>query len=76
MQRYVTNLVWEGEKLNYEERLKRLGLMRLDGRRVRSDLIDAFKMIAGYYDVTLDIFFLHLTMLEEVTAKSCLKEVD
>ena len=31
--------------------------MRLDGRRVRSDLIDAFKMIAGYYDVTLDIFF-------------------
>jgi len=26
------------EKFNYEERLKRLGLMRFDGRRARSDL--------------------------------------
>jgi len=26
------------EKLNYENRLKKLGLMHLDGRRVRSDL--------------------------------------
>jgi len=45
------------EKLNYEERLKRLGLMHLDGRRVRSDLIEVFKIINGYYDVTSDLFF-------------------
>ena len=37
------------EKLNYDERLKKLGLMRLDGRRVRSDLIEVFKMINVYY---------------------------
>jgi len=31
--------------------------MHLDGRRVRSDLTEAFKIINGYYDVTLDLFF-------------------
>jgi len=47
-------------------------IMRLDGRRVRSDLTEAFKMINGYYDVTLDLFFLHsMTLEEEVIAKSC-----
>jgi len=30
-------------------------LMRLDGRSDR--LVEAFKMINGYYDVTLDLFF-------------------
>jgi len=45
------------EKLYYEKRLKRLRLMHLDGRRVRSDLIKAFKMINGYCDVTLALFF-------------------
>jgi len=44
VQRRATKLVWGMEKLNYEERLKRLvGLMHLDGRRVRNDLTEAFK---------------------------------
>ena len=38
MQRRATKLAWGMEKFNYEERLKRLGLMRFDGRRARSDL--------------------------------------
>jgi len=37
--------------IHYEERLKKLGLMRLDGRRVRSDLLEAFKIINGHYDI-------------------------
>ena len=40
--------------LDYEERLNRLGLMRLDRRRVRSDLLEAFKIINGYYNSTAD----------------------
>jgi len=31
--------------------------MHLDGRRVRSDLTEAFNIINGYYDVTLHLFF-------------------
>jgi len=43
--------------------------------RCQRHFIEAFKMINGYYDVTLDLFFLHLTTLKEaVIAKSCSKE--
>jgi len=39
--------------------------MRLDRRGVRSDLlIETFKIINGYYDLTVDTF-LNLMMLEE-----------
>jgi len=31
--------------------------MRLDGRKERSELIEAFKMINAFYDVALDLFF-------------------
>ena len=30
--------------------------MRLDRRRVRSDLLETFKIINGYYDLTYDTF--------------------
>jgi len=43
--------------LDYEERLNRLGLMRLDRRRVRSDLLETFKIINGNYNLTADTFF-------------------
>jgi len=45
------------ENLRYEERLKKLGLMRLDRRRARSDLLDAFEIINKHYDITSDTFF-------------------
>ena len=41
-------LVLDLENLDYEEKLNRLGLMRLDRRRVRSDLLETFKIINGY----------------------------
>ena len=44
------------ENLDYEERLNRLGLMRLDRGRVRSDLLETFKIINGYYDLSADTF--------------------
>ena len=56
MQRCATKLVWIYGNLHYEDRIKRLGLMRLGRSRIRSDLIEAFKIINGYYDITLDSF--------------------
>ena len=31
--------------------------MHLDRRRMRSDLLETFKIIDGYYDLTFDTFF-------------------
>ena len=57
MQRHATKLVWGMENLHFEERLKKLGLMHLDRRRVRSELLETFKIINGYYDLTFDTLF-------------------
>jgi len=45
------------EGLRYEERLKCLNLMRLESKRVRSDLIETFKIISGNYSVNSESFF-------------------
>jgi len=42
---------------NYDDRLNYLGLMRLEKRRVRSDLIETFEFMKGMYDVEKEIFF-------------------
>ena len=34
-----------------------LGLMRLERRRMRSDLIETFKIMNGHYNINLDLFF-------------------
>jgi len=57
VQRHATKLVWGMENLHFEERLKKLGLMHLDRRRVRSELLETFKIINGYYDLTFDTLF-------------------
>jgi len=55
--------------LQYNERPKQLGLMRLERRRrVRSDLIEAFKIIheRRVYDLNRHLFFhLELKVVEE-----------
>jgi len=43
--------------LQYDERLKQLGLMRLERRRVRSGSIETFKITSGVYDNNLHLFF-------------------
>jgi len=45
LQRKATELINGMENLHYEERLRRLGLMSVEARGVRGDLIEAFKFI-------------------------------
>jgi len=56
VQRRATKLVHGLENLTYNDRLEELGLTRLDKRRLRSDLIETFKIINGNYDIYTDIF--------------------
>jgi len=49
---------WNAEKLiygtetwKYYDRLKFLGLTRLDKRRIRSDLVETFKLLNGFCNV-------------------------
>jgi len=44
-------------ELNYNCRLKQLGLQRLKGRRIRSDLTENFKTVNRKYDINSELFF-------------------
>ena len=57
VQRRTTKLVQGIGNLKYDERLKILGLTRLENRRVRSDLIETYKIINNNYDINSDLFF-------------------
>ena len=57
VQRRATKLVTGMQGLQYNERLKQLGLMRLERRRVRSDLIETFKIMNEKYDLNRELFF-------------------
>jgi len=57
VQRRATKLVESVKDLHYDERLNILGLMRLDKRRDRSDLIKTFKILNENYKVDKDLFF-------------------
>ena len=49
----ATKLVIAVKTLKYEERLKCLNLPTLKCRRLRGDMIDAYKIFTGKYDTTV-----------------------
>jgi len=57
VQRRATRLVSGTKSLCYANRLKNLGLTSLENRRIRSDLIETYKIISGYYNIDANLFF-------------------
>ena len=50
VQRQYTKRIFGMRKLEYSERLQRLGLPSLMFRRIRGDMIEVFKILHDYYD--------------------------
>ena len=57
VQRRATKLVAGMQDFNYNDRLKMLGLQRLEEWRMRSDLIETFKIVNRKYDINPELFF-------------------
>ncbi len=57
VQRRATRMIEGYWDLSYEERLEKTGLIPLDKRRVRGDLIEVFKMMKGIDHVDFENFF-------------------
>ena len=45
------------ENWKYDDKLKLLGLTRLDKRRIRSDLVETFKILNGFYNINKGLVF-------------------
>ena len=57
VQRRATKLIKECKNMPYEQRLQYLNLHSLKGRRLRGDLIEAFKIYNGFTDLEWTKFF-------------------
>ena len=57
VQRRATRMMEGMSMLSYEERLKRLNLLSLEMRRLRSDLIEVFKILNGLEGLKAEDFF-------------------
>ena len=56
VQRRATKLVAGIQELNYNHRLKMLGLQPLEERRMTSDLIETFNIVNRKYDINPEFF--------------------
>ena len=50
-------MIPEFRDLSYENRLLQYGLTTLETRRLRGDQIEVFKIVNGYEDVDMNMFF-------------------
>ena len=57
VQRRATRMVDGYRGMEYEERLKRIGLITLEMRRERADLLEVFKILKGMEGLDKDQFF-------------------
>ena len=57
IQRRATKMISELRDLSYEERLKDCGLTTLETRRLRGDQIEIFKILNGYENIDINMFF-------------------
>ena len=57
IQRQATKMVPALFNLQYEDRLKKLGIYSLAARRLRGDLIETFKLLHGHTNIDYEIFF-------------------
>ena len=57
VQRRATKMINGYKLLNYDSRLEKTGLITLEKRRERGDLIQVFKLIKGFDDVDYKEFF-------------------
>ena len=57
VQRRATRMISDIRHLPYELRLKKLGLISLEQRRLRGDLIETFKILHGYEEIESSKFF-------------------
>ena len=57
VQRGATRMLVDIRELNYEDRLSYLGLTTLETRRLRGDLIQAFKIIKEFDGKELNNYF-------------------
>ena len=57
VQRRATRMIEGYWELSYEDRLEKTGLIPLDKRRIRGDLIQVFKMMKGFDRVDFSKFF-------------------
>jgi len=57
VQHRATKLISSLRTETYENRIKQLGLTTLETRRLRGDLIEAFKIMKGFEDISWNKFF-------------------